>query len=209
MKKKLSITMSALLIAGLALANNPDNGKTVYVVDTKESKVLWVGKKVTGQHSGTLSLSEGSVSVSGTKLSAIDVTMDMTSIIVTDLEDEAYNQKLLGHLKSDDFFSVEKHTKASFKATGIKPIAGAKGEEDNYTVTGNLTIKGITNEISFPARVEMKNKKLAAVGKASFDRTKWEIRYGSGSFFEGLGDKMIYDDIEITFALIATLKQVN
>jgi len=201
--------MSALLIAGMAVANGPGNGKTVYTLDTKESKVLWVGKKVTGQHSGTLALSSGTITVNGSNILATDLTIDMTSILVTDIEDATYNQKLLGHLKSEDFFSVEKHPEAGFHATGFKAISGAKEGEDNYSVHGNLTIKGITHEISFPAMVAMKNGKLAVYGKAVIDRTKWDIRYGSGSFFEGLGDHMIYDDIEITFALLARMKLVN
>lgn len=180
------------------------NGPKEYKINTEKSQVLWNGKKVTGEHFGTLNLVGGEVKTSGSDITATTILMDMTSITVTDIEDPGYNAKLVGHLKSDDFFSSEAYNQATFVATSIKAIKNAKAGEANYTVTGNLTIKGITNKISFPAIVSMTDSELNAEGKATFDRTKWNIQYGSGSFFDDLGDTMIYDDINITFKLVAT-----
>jgi len=209
MKKTILTAASALLITGLSIAGEPGNGKTTYEVSTDKSKITWKGEKVIGSHTGTLSLASGSITFNNGELVATKVTMDMTTIVNTDLEDPTYNQKLVGHLKSDDFFSVDKHPKATFEATNFKEIRGAKEGQDNYTVTGNLTIKGITHQITFPVRIAVKSGKLEAYGKVVFDRTKWNIRYGSGSFFDGLGDNMIYNDIELTFALIAESKTIN
>ena len=129
---------------------------------------------------------------------AAQVSVDMNSIVCTDITDAGTNQKFVGHLKSNDFFSVEKHPKVNFEITSMKP--GAAGE---YIVNGKLTIKGITNDVNFPAKVSVNNGLVKAVGTAKLDRTKWDIRYGSGKFFQGLGDKMIYDEFEVTFDIAA------
>jgi polyisoprenoid-binding protein YceI len=121
-------------------------------------------------------------------------------LFVPILKDEGTNQKFVGHLKSDDFFSVEKHPNVKFEITSLK--AGSSAGE--YTVNGKLTIKGITNDVNFPAKVSVNNGGLVkAVGTAKLDRTKWDIRYGSGKFFQDLGDRMIYDDFEVTFDIAA------
>ena len=192
-----------LLTVGTSLATGPEKESKTYEIDTKSSKITWLGKKVTGEHTGHLMLSKGTVTAAGTQVQSTEVTMNMSSITCTDLEDEGYNQKLVGHLKSEDFFSVEKFPTGSFEAEKFVPIANAKKGEANYTVKGKLTLKGITHELSFPAFVEVKDGKLIANGKATFDRAKYNIKYGSGSFFEGLGDKMIYDDVDLTFELVA------
>ncbi len=201
--KQFSLAILGVFLFALgAAAGNSENGKTVYNVDVKQSNVKWVGKKVGGEHSGTLSLSSGEVVAESGKVSNANITLDMNSIACTDLTDPEWNQKLVGHLKSDDFFSVEQFPKATFVTTSFKKASGS----DAYTVTGKLTIKGITNEISFPATVTVSNGQLTAKGTATVDRAKYNIKYSSGSFFENLGDKMIYDDMEIEFNLVAKAK---
>ena len=200
------IAATALLASGYAVANGPAGSKGEFTIDTKQSKVVWTGKKVTGEHTGTLMLKDGSVSVNDGAVTAAKVNMDMTSITCTDLEDKEYNQKLIGHLKSPDFFSVEENPTANFKTTSFKAMKSTSKDGSNYTVTGDLTIKGITHSISFPAKVSVNGDKLTANATATFDRSKWEIKYGSSSFFEGLGDKVIYDDVEFEFQLVATTK---
>lgn len=197
------ITVTALLATSYAVANGPGGDKTTYTIDTQKSTVLWTGEKLTGEHKGTLDLKSGTVTMSGNEVAGTDLTIDMTSIVVTDIEDKTDNGKLVGHLKSDDFFSVAKNPTASFKATSFKAINRADKGEANYTVTGELTIKGITNTISFPAMVEVKDGVLAANAKATFDRTKWNIKYSSASFFDSLGDRVIYDDVIFEFQLVA------
>jgi len=190
--------MGVLFTASTVMAGTTKGEKTAFTIDTKASKVLWNAKKVTGEHSGYLSLGDGKVMVENNNVVSAQVNMDMNSIVCTDLTNEEYNAKLIGHLKSDDFFSVEKNPNANFEITSVKPTSNGE-----YTVNGKLTIKGITNEISFPAKMSVANGTVKANGKAKIDRTKWDIRYGSGKFFDGLGDKMIYDEFEITFEIVA------
>lgn len=208
MKKLFLFTIGAVLLSFGAKSEEPANGKSVYNVETNESKVHWLGKKVTGEHTGNVSLFNGDVTMEGDNIVAASIKMDMNTITCTDLTNEQWNQKLVGHLKSDDFFSVETHPEAMFNATEFSAI---KEDENgnNYNVTGMLTIKGISHEISFPAKVNVSNSKLTALGSATIDRTKYDIKYGSGSFFKGLGDNMIYDDFEITFELVASVGEAN
>lgn len=198
MKKSISLVLGILVTASSVFAAETKEEKAAFEIDTKASKVFWNAKKVTGEHSGSVSLGSGKVWVENNSVVGANVKMDMNTIVNTDLKDEEWNKKLVGHLKSEDFFSVEKFPVASFEITSLKPAAAG-----DYSVKGNLTIKGITNEISFPAKVTVANGNVNATGTAKIDRTKWDIRYGSGKFFEGLGDKMIYDEFEITFDLSA------
>ena len=123
----------------------------------------------------------------------------MNTIVVQDIKDAGTNGKLTGHLKSDDFFGVEKFPVSSLVLTGVKKLSG-----DNYEFTGNLTIKGITHPLTFTAMSVLKGNSLHSTGKITINRAKYDIRYGSGSFFQGLGDKMIYDDFTLEFNLVAT-----
>jgi polyisoprenoid-binding protein YceI len=190
--------LGILVITSSVFASNTKNEKTAFEVDTKASKVYWTAKKVTGEHTGYVSVGNGKVMVEGDKVVGAQVNMDMNTIVNTDLTDAQWNQKLVGHLKSDDFFSVEKYPNANFEITSVK-----KASNGDYTVNGKLTLKGITNEINFPAKVNVVNGVVKANGTAKLDRTKWDIRYGSGKFFEGLGDKMIYDEFVITLDITA------
>lgn len=199
MKKLVGITLGILVTASTVFASETKGEKSAFGIDTKASKVFWTGKKVTGEHTGYLSVGNGMVMVENNSVTGAQVNMDLTSIVCTDLKDEGVNQKFVGHLKSDDFFSVDKHPMAKFEITSMKP-GSTSGE---YNVKGNMTIKGKTNEISFPAKVSLNNGVVKAVGTAILDRTKWDIRYGSGKFFQGLGDKMIYDEFEVTFDIAA------
>lgn len=167
-------------------------------VNAEKSELRWFASKVTGKHDGSVKLSSGSLTSNGKVVTGGQFDIDMTSIVVLDLPaDNEYNGKLVGHLKSEDFFSVEKHNKANFVITKVAP----KGKD--FTVTGNLTIKGITNTISFPATITTSPTQVSAKAKMTLDRTKWDIRYGSGKFFPSIGDKMIHDDFVIDINLIA------
>jgi polyisoprenoid-binding protein YceI len=201
--KTVITTLSAAFFAIATFAGNGNDKGKAYNVNTEKSQVFWTGKKVTGEHTGTLSIKGGQVNVeNGIPVSA-SFDLDFTTIACTDITDEGTNAKFVGHLKSDDFFAAEKFPVGKFEAVSFTPIAGAKDREANYTIKGNLTIKGITNEIEFPAFISTKGDALVANGKATFDRSKFDIRFGSSSFFEGLGDKAIYDDVELTFVLSA------
>jgi len=170
-----------------------DVKEDVYRIDAEKSKLTWVGKKVTGQHSGGITLAEGSFTVKSKKVTGGSFVIDMTTI--TDVDK---NERLVGHLKSDDFFSTEKNPKANFVITKITPL-----EKDQYTVKGNLTIKGITNEIEFAATIQPSGKQVTAKAKILVDRTKFDIKFRSGNFFENLGDKAIEDNFELNVELVA------
>lgn len=171
---------------------------TTYQVDKSQSKLNWTGKKVTGQHSGTINVADGKLDIENNVLKGGNFSLDTRSIAVTDIKDAGGNAKLVGHLKSEDFFGVEKYPSANFVITKVTPTGSGK-----YDVTGNLTIKGITNPITFPATVTVAGNKVSAKADIKVDRTKYNIRYGSKSFFEGIGDKAIYDEFDLAVELVA------
>jgi len=205
MKKIGLFILMGLLFINNVDAEQPAKNVKEFKVQTSESKVFWTGKKVSGEHVGVISLKNGEIVLDGNMFVSANINIDMSTIICTDIEDATYNQKLVGHLKSDDFFSVEKFQESNFKATQFDAISGAKSGEVNYTVKGVLSIKGISHEISFPAKLEIKNDILQIDASVSVDRTKWNIKYGSGSFFDGLGDKMIHDKFDLKFQLVSKL----
>ena len=203
MKKIIGIVLGILVTASTVFATNLKGEKTAFEIDIKASKVYWTGKKVVGEHTGYVSIGSGTVIVENNNVVRAEVKMDLNTIVCTDLTDAEWNKKLVGHLKSEDFFSVEKYPMANFEIVSMKQEV----KDGDYVVTGNLTLKGKTNEISFPVKVSSANGSVKALGTAKIDRTKWNIQYSSGKFFEGLGDKMIYDEFEITFDISA--KAIN
>jgi polyisoprenoid-binding protein YceI len=160
------------------------------VLALSESTVKWTGKKLTGEHFGKINISEGSLFVDGDQLSGGSFTIDMNTITVEDLTDAAQNKDLTDHLFSEDFFNVAQFNAANFEIT--------------HTISGNLTIKGITQGISFPAKVANNEAGINASAKFNIDRTLWDIKYKSGKFFPELGDKVISDEIGIELNLAAT-----
>jgi len=194
--KKLNKFMLMVVAVGAMMSFTLKDGE--YKVDAAKSKLTWVGKKVTGEHTGTINIAEGTLTTKSKKVTGGSFVIDMTSLKNTDVTNPGSNERLVGHLKSDDFFSVEKHPKATFVITKL-----TGGEKDQYTVKGNLTIKGITNEVEFPAQIQTSNGQILAKAKIVVDRTKFDIKYRSGNFFENLGDKAISDEFELNVELIA------
>ncbi len=160
-------------------------------IKASESTINWTGKKVTGQHTGTLSISEGFLVFEGENITSGEFTVDMTSLKVTDLEAGKGKEKLEGHLSSDDFFGIKNHKTAKLVVTK------AKKTDKGYKIAGDLTIKGKTNPIEFDLAVTGD----AASTKLKVNRTKYDIKYGSGSFFDNLGDKAIDDEFELAVEL--------
>ena len=202
--------VATVLSAPVQAATGPGPGKPAttkaatetYQVQPQLSTLGWVGKKVGGQHNGTIALKEGTVQVKGNELVGGTFVADMTSMKNTDLTDADYNGKLMGHLKSEDFFAVDKNPTATFVITSIKPLKGDDATGNNATITGNLTIKGKTNPLSFPAKVGVKNGVAAATGTATIDRTKYDVKYGS-TLFGAAADKAIDDNFTLSFNVIA------
>jgi polyisoprenoid-binding protein YceI len=172
-----------------------------YRVDLKESTIVWEAKKVTGQHSGTITFGESTLTVERKKITGGKLMVDMNTIANTDITNPGMSQKLIGHLKSDDFFGVEKFPQ-SFLV--IKKVDYKAGKIVHFTA--DLTIKGITAPIEFDGEVEENSGIITASGVMVVNRAKYEIKYGSGSFFEGLGDKLIYDDFTLKYKLVAANK---
>jgi len=170
-----------------------------YEVDNSKSTVKWTGKKVTGQHNGTIDFKSGSLEVKDNKIEGGTFKINMTTIENEDINDESSKQKLVGHLKSDDFFSVDKYPVSTLVVKKVQHKSG-----NDYSFTGDLTIKGVTHPVSFTAEVNIDNNRLVSGGVIEVDRTLYDVRYGSGKFFDNLGDNMIYDTFTLDFNVVAT-----
>lgn len=183
-----------LLFAGTSPTNTP----TPYRADAAATTIVWTGHKVTGQHTGRISLKEGAIEWDNGKLLGGSFTIDMTTITCTDLSGESAG-KLVGHLRSPDFFDVMQHPSASYTITRAIP----QDSKGTYKVIGNLTLKGITREVKFFATVAENNGIVQATGTITVDRSEFDVKFGSGSFFDGLGDKTIYDEFDLSVTLVA------
>ena len=171
-----------------------------YTANTDKSMIEWKGFKPTGSHTGTIAITEGSVNVNAGAIESGSFAIDMNSIVVTDIpaENEG-NGKLVGHLKNSDFFDVETYPSAKFEVTAIETIEG------KTMLSGNLTLKDATNNISFPVATEMNGDLMTLTSETfTIDRSKWNIKHGSKSFFDNLGDKFINDDMELKVTLVAS-----
>ncbi|SHG12678.1 Polyisoprenoid-binding protein YceI [Flavobacterium fluvii] len=186
MKNLKSIALALVVVLSTTLASAQTKK-----IDVKTSSIEWLGKKVTGQHNGTVNFKEGAVVFKGKKLVGGSFTVDVASLTATDLSGE-YLGKLNGHLKADDFFGTDKFPTATLV---IKKI-GAKSA-NVYTATADLTIKGITQPVTFDITVNGNT----ATTTFNVDRTKYGIKYNSKSFFDTIGDKAIYDEFELKVAL--------
>lgn len=172
-----------------------------YTVDPQQSSLEWFAQKVSGKHNGTIMLKSGEVKNNHGAITGF-VEIDMTTIADKDIEKETSRTKLENHLKSGDFFDVEKFPTSKFVIKSIVPLTEAK-EGFTHKVTGDLTIKDKTNEIAFDAEIKMLADKISCTGSAVVDRSKFDVKYGSKTFFEDIGDKMIYDDFTLKFNIVA------
>lgn len=197
--KKIISTLSIVSIAILSMSFINPVKESSFKVDVQKSNIAWNGKKVAGQHSGNIKLTGGTLNLNDGKLSNGSFNINMNSITCTDLQGE-WADKLVGHLKADDFFGVEKFPTSSFVITKVSPASAG-----TVNISGNLTIKGITKAISFPASMSVSGNTLTASAKGvKVDRTKYDIRYGSKSFFDSIGDKAIDDEFTLDITLVAT-----
>ena len=188
------------IILSLAVFFTTEKNTAPATVNKSESSVMWKAAKVTGEHWGYVPIADATLYYSNGKITGGSFEMDMVNLTVEDLTDPKSKGNLTNHLKSDDFFSVEKFNTASFKITDAKSSNGR-----DYVISGNLTIKGISQPISFPAKVSTSGNKLTAEGDITFDRTKFDIKFRSGNYFENLADKLIYDDVNLKVKLVASI----
>ena len=167
------------------------NSQTLLKINTEKSILKWIGEKITtSQHSGSLDFKSGEMTFKGGLVVSGNFIVDMTSISVEDISGSG-KKRLEGHLKSDDFFSVDKHDKA------LLSIKGSKKTDKGFLVDANLTIKDLTHPIQF----NMVSIEGGYNADLVFDRSKYNVRFRSGSFFENLGDKLIIDDIVLSSEL--------
>jgi polyisoprenoid-binding protein YceI len=183
---------------------NPILGDGSYKLDIVASKIGWKGEFVTGaSERGTIEFKSGSATIAGGVISEAHFVIDMNSVV--DVEGK---EMLETHLKGADFFDVNAYPEASFVLRKIEPISvynEAATDLSRYVVSGDLTIRGITQPISFTADINSaSNDLIFANASFAINRADWEIKYNSASFFKGLGDKTIRDAVEITLDLRAT-----
>ncbi|GMN05667.1 YceI family protein [Croceitalea sp. MTPC5] len=189
MKKNILSLALALVVGFAATAKTVDDDKKE--VKTDASSVTWKAYKVTGSHTGTINLKSGALMFDGDKLTGGEFVVDMTTINTTDLSGKSKSD-LDGHLHSDDFFSTASNPTSNLVFTNVK-----SSSKNSYEVTGDLTIKGITKPVTFD--VSVYGSKATATLKV--DRTNYDVKYGSGSFFDNLGDKTIYDEFDLVVDL--------
>lgn len=205
----------AITVAAFALSTNTAMAKKtakaakkakattaeVYKIDPAASSIQWTGTKITkAQHIGTIAIKDGQLEVANKEVTGGQFTAKMDSITDKDLEGSPeYKTKLETHLKSEDFFNVAKYPESTFK---IKSVT--KKSDTEVTVKGDLTMVGKTQEVEFPATIKMEEGKVSGKAQLKVDRTKWDLKYNSGKFFQGLGDKLINDEIIIDLNLVAT-----
>ena len=164
-----------------------------FEIVSNHSNIDWIGRKVTGAHNGTIPVKNGTLTLTGNKLTGGKFIIDTTAITILDVTDAATNAQFAGHLASDDFFSSEKFPEAVFEITTVN------GTE----VEGNLTIKDITHPIGFIADINVNEDTITASGKIVVDRTKYNMKFRSGNFFENLGDTLIYNDFDLNVTITA------
>jgi len=210
-------------VAGMAMASCGSNateagaadstlsateGSSTFNIST-ESVVGWKGTKVVGMgsHAGTIGITEGTLSLENGNLTAGSVTIDMKNIVVTDSMPDEYKQQLIGHFSANDFFNVEQFPTAKFEITGSE----AKADGDyTHVISGNLTLRDSTKNISFPATVSVDENGLSAVGTAVINRLDWGVNYDKEKM--SLSEKLqaeakngiVSKDIEITFDIKAS-----
>jgi polyisoprenoid-binding protein YceI/rhodanese-related sulfurtransferase len=182
-------------------ALRPTEGR--YTVDLAASFVAWTGRNANTGHQGMVRLKAGEIAVQDGSIAGTFV-IDMRTIVNFTLEDEGLRKILIEHLKSDDFFFVERFPEATFALVQAKPIEDAAPGCANFEVEGKLTLRGLEGVITFPAVVEkLADGGLAAEAHFDLDRSRWGVIYGSGRYFEHLGMHLVYDPISIQVRLVA------
>jgi len=207
-KKLLSVVAALVLVATVirAQADGPESSPgaasgPAYAFNEKESTLYWEGSKPGGKHFGTIEVINGSAVTDGDRIVGGTFQIDMSSIKNDDIENEGMRSRLLDHLRSEDFFYVDKFPTSTFEIKSVEPVSGA--DPASHKITGELTIRGNTREVSFPADISMTDRAIyAKTGEISLDRTEWEVNHKSKSVFAGLKDSFIDDDMIVKLDVI-------
>ncbi|MFP4471979.1 MAG: YceI family protein [Bacteroidales bacterium] len=183
---------------GEYLEQDLDHGKKQVKVSVDDSRVKWTGRNLGNNHNGSIRLKEGEISIDDGKITGGRFVIDMHSISCVDISDASMNKVLIDHLKSADFFEVDNFPEAEFQISNVEQINEGHPGKPNYRITGNLTMKDITNEITFDVVAGWNTEsKLFVQGMMEIDRTRWNVMYGSGTFFEKLGMHLVNDLITL------------
>jgi polyisoprenoid-binding protein YceI len=169
-----------------------------FQIASTQSNIEWVGRKVTGAHTGTIAVKEGELILSDGKIAGGKFVVDTTTIKILDITDPETNAQFAGHLASDDFFSTQKFPEASFE------ITSTTGDH----IVGDLTIKGITHPVGFDVTINVEGELLTAAARIVIDRTQYEMKFRSGNFFQNLGDTLIYNEFELNVSLTAKAEKI-
>ncbi len=194
-------------ITGDALSVGGDQG-TEFAANTEATTIEWLGTKPSGTHFGTFPLQKGSLIVNNNSIVGGEMVMDLNALTVRDIEDPKMNQMLVRHLKSADFFAVDSFPTATFVISSVKPLeqqSMIEGINVTHTVEGNLTLRGTTRSVSFPANITMDaNSIKAQTPNFIINRTNWRANYGSKSIFANLKDNFIHDEVSLKINIEAT-----
>ncbi len=193
---KRNVKVYLILIAVMIISSHSVLKAQTYKADPDKTVIIWHGKKIAGEHTGTIQLKSGNLEVEDSKPVSGTVIIDMRSLKDTDIENDGMREKLEEHLKSDDFFSVEKYPESRLEITGAERTNGGP-----VTVKGNITIKGITEAIEFTTNMNDYDEALIFTGHIDIDRTLFDVRYGSKKFFDNIGDAAINDIFNIDYEL--------
>lgn len=197
MKHLLTFTVWIICVFSLhAISTHPTNDTKKVVIDTEKSTIRWDGYKVTGKHHGQIKIHSGELLFRGEQLTGGHFVIDMHSIEVQDLQGDS-RTRLENHLKSDDFFGVETYPQATLEI--IK--ATSSNQQGAFEIEARLTVKEKTHPILFDATINSAGEMTIAEAKMKVDRSLYDVRYGSGSFFDNLGDKTIYNEFDIAVYL--------
>lgn len=212
MKKAIILFLAAASV--MACKQNPKTSETAgetakagdsavnYTVDAAASTLTWTASKISATHTGTIAITEGTISVEGGNITAGNFTADMKSVTATDIKDETYKAKFLGHIKSADFFMVDSFPTATFEIATVTAEAGADG--NTHKISGNLTIKGVSRKVEFPAKVAVTADNLTATALLKLNRNEWGIVWG-GKEDKNLMNNMKDDVISNMFDLAVNL----
>lgn len=171
--------------------------EATHTVNLEKSTLAWSGEKITGSgHKGTVPFSNGSLTINEDgQIEGGEFTLDLSALEVE--ESDKAKDSVEKHLKSADFFDTENYPTGTFVITSVEQ------GENGLVINGDLTMKGITHPVSFPATLETSEEAMLSTASVTIDRSLWDIRYGSGSFFDDLGDNAIKDEIEISLSIEA------
>jgi polyisoprenoid-binding protein YceI/rhodanese-related sulfurtransferase len=172
-------------------------------IDTEKSHVVWTGRNTFSTHTGTIRLKDGWVEVTPALAATGEFTLDMESLADTDITDSSLNRVLIAHLKSDDFFDTARFPIAKFHLRHVTVTTHARRGSVNSDIDGALTLKGVTEEIGFPALIEvLPGGALSVEAHFDIDRTRWNVLYGSGKFYERLGKHLVHDCVSLSLRIV-------